>query len=83
MADLPDPKYISPARIALRPGQVVDVTIDADGYKPQRRTVSAAPRIEPVSVTLEAELVPLVVRVVPRDAEIDLTGCGENEFPAF
>jgi serine/threonine-protein kinase len=74
LAYRPEPRYVSPARLRVKNGDVVDLVFEATGYEPLRKQVivdAAAPRVQ---VTLTAIPMPLLIRVVPRDAEVTVNG---------
>ncbi|MBM4281863.1 MAG: PEGA domain-containing protein [Deltaproteobacteria bacterium] len=74
LAYRPEPRYVTPARFRVSRGDVVDLLFEAEGYEPQRRPVlidSDAPRL---LVTLVPIPMPLLLRVVPRDAEVTVNG---------
>jgi serine/threonine protein kinase len=70
----PEPRFVSPARFRVHRGDVVDLLFEAEGYEPQRRQFlvdNDAPRLQ---VTLAPIPMPLLLRVVPRDAEVTVNG---------
>jgi hypothetical protein len=70
----PDPKYVSPARFQVQPGETLDLQFEAVGFQPLRQKFvveGAAPRVQ---VQLEPIPMPVVVRPVPRDAEVTVNG---------
>ncbi len=71
---VPDPKYVSPARLKVQKGETVDLQFDAVGYKSQRKKFLVDGSSPKVLVELEAIPIPLIIRPVPRDAEITVNG---------
>jgi serine/threonine-protein kinase len=74
LAYRPEPRYVSPARLRLKQGDVVDLVFEATGYEPLRKQVlvdAAAPRVQ---VALTPIPMPLLIRVVPRDADVTVNG---------
>ena len=70
----PDPKYVSPARLKVQQGETLELQFEAPGYEPLRKTFvvdGASPR---VLVQLVPIPMPLLVRPVPRDAEVSVNG---------
>jgi serine/threonine-protein kinase len=70
----PDPKYVSPARLDVKQGETLELQFDAEGYEPLRKTFvvdGANPRVQVQMVPIP---MPLLVRPVPRDAEVIVNG---------
>ncbi len=70
----PDPKYVSPARLEVKQGETLELQFDAEGYEPLRKTFvvdGANPRVQVQMVPIP---MPLLVRPVPRDAEVVVNG---------
>ncbi len=70
----PDPKYVSPARLDVKQGETIELQFDAEGYEPLRKTFvvdGANPRVQVQMVPIP---MPLLVRPVPRDAEVVVNG---------
>ena len=74
LAYRPEPRYVSPARLRVNHGDVVDLVFEATGYEPLRKQVLADRALPRVQVTLTPIPMPLLVRVVPRDAEVTVNG---------
>lgn len=74
LAYQPDPKYVSPARLKVQRGETVDLMFEADGFETLRKQFIA----EGDRLHFEVQLVPipvaLIVRPVPRDAEVLVNG---------
>ena len=70
----PDPKYVSPARLKVQRGETVDLLFEAEGYESARRKFVA----EGSNLHFEVKLIPipmpLLIRPVPRDAEVLVNG---------
>jgi hypothetical protein len=70
----PDPKFVSPARFRVQPGETLDLQFEAVGFQPLRQKFvveGTAPRVQ---VQLEPIPMPVIVRPVPRDAEVTVNG---------
>ncbi len=70
----PDPKYVSPARLKVQQGETLELQFEAPGYEPLRKTFvvdGATPRVLVQMVPIP---MPLLVRPVPRDAEVVVNG---------
>jgi serine/threonine protein kinase len=79
LAYQPDPKYVSPARLKVQRGETVDLIFEAEGYESSRRQfVAEGPLENGNGLHFEVKLVPipmpLIVRPVPRDAEVLVNG---------
>ncbi|MDP2344293.1 MAG: serine/threonine-protein kinase [Deltaproteobacteria bacterium] len=79
LAYQPDPKYVSPARLKVQRGETVDLLFEAEGYESSRRQFVAEGQLENgKGLHFEVKLVPipmpLIVRPVPRDAEVLVNG---------
>lgn len=74
LAYQPDPKYVSPARLKVQRGETVDLLFEAEGYEPLRRQFVAEGDPLRFEVKLVPIPMPLVVRPIPRDAEILING---------
>ena len=66
---------LTPLEVPLTPGEATKIRLFKQGYKPAARSVTAqSGEQKRLSVTLEPELVPVVVRVEPGDAKIFVDG---------
>ena len=66
---------LTPLEVPLTPGEGTQIRLFKQGYKPAARSVTAqSGEQKRLSVTLEPELVPVVVRVEPGDAKIFVDG---------
>jgi serine/threonine protein kinase len=74
LAYRPEPRYVSPARFSARAGDVFDLLFEAEGYEPERRSILVDASALSVHVALRPIPMPLLVRVVPRDAEVTVNG---------
>jgi serine/threonine protein kinase len=70
----PDPKFVSPARFAAKPGDTLDLQFEAVGFEPMRRTFAIEGSAPRVLVELTPIPMPVIVRPVPRDAEVTING---------
>ena len=73
---------LTPLEVPLTPGEATKIRLFKQGYKPAARSVTAqSGEQKRLSVTLEPELVPVVVRVEPGDAKIFVDGAliGEGD----
>jgi serine/threonine protein kinase len=70
----PDPKFVSPARFVVKPGDTLDLQFEAVGFEPLRRTFAIEGRAPRVLVELTPIPIPVIVRPVPRDAEVTING---------
>ena len=70
----PDPKYVSPARLKVRQGETIELQFEAVGYEPLRKTFV----VDGTSPRVLVQMVPipmlLLIRPVPRDAELTVNG---------
>lgn len=69
----PDPKYVSPARLKVQRGETVELSFEAEGYEPAQRRFIAEGDLH-FAVKLVPIPIPLVIRPVPRDAEVLVNG---------
>jgi serine/threonine protein kinase len=74
LADQPDPKFVSPARLKARMGDALALVFEADGFETERRTFVVASDPARLKVELRALPVDLVVRVWPQDAVVTVDG---------
>jgi len=74
LAYQPDPKYVSPARLKVQRGETIDLLFEATGFEPLRKRFVVEGDAPRVTVELVAIPMPLIVRPVPRDAEILVNG---------
>ena len=66
---------LTPLEVSLTPGETTQVRLFKQGYKPAARSLSAkSGEQKKLSVTLELELVPVVVKVEPDDASVYVDG---------
>ena len=71
---------LTPLEVPLTPGEATRIRLFKQGYKPAARSVTAkSGEQKRLSVTLEPELVPVVVRVEPGDAKIFVDGAPVGE----
>ena len=71
---------LTPLEVPLTPGEATKIRLFKQGYKPAARSVTAqSGEQKRLSVTLEPELVPVVVRVEPGDAKIFVDGAPVGE----
>ncbi len=74
LAYQPDPKYVSPARLKVQRGETVDLLFEAEGFESARRQFVAEDNNLHFEVKLVPIPMPLVVRPIPRDAEVLVNG---------
>ena len=66
---------LTPLEVSLTPGETTDVRLFKQGYKPAARSLTAkSGEQKRLSVTLEPELVPVVIKVEPDDASVYVDG---------
>ncbi len=66
---------LTPLEVPLTPGETTVVRLFKQGYKPAARSLTAkSGEQKRLSVTLEPELVPVVIRVEPDDASVYVDG---------
>ena len=71
---------LTPLEVPLTPGEATRIRLFKQGYKPAARSMTAkSGEQKRLSVTLEPELVPVVVRVEPGDAKIFVDGAPVGE----
>jgi hypothetical protein len=70
----PDPKFVSPARFKVQPGETLDLQFEAVGFQPLRRKFVVEGNAPRVQVQLEPIPMPVIVRPIPRDAEVTVNG---------
>ena len=71
---------LTPLEVPLTPGEATEIRLFKQGYKPAASSVTAqSGEQKRLSVTLEPELVPVVVRVEPGDAKIFVDGAPVGE----
>ena len=74
LADQPDPKFVSPARLRARLGEELSLVFEADGFESERRKFVIAGDPARLKVELRALPVDLIIRVWPKDAVITVDG---------
>lgn len=74
LADQPDPKFVSPARLKARMGDQLALVFEADGFETERRTFVVASDPAKLKVELRALPVDLIIRVWPQDAVVTVDG---------
>jgi serine/threonine protein kinase len=74
LADQPDPKFVSPARLKARMGEQLSFVFEADGYETVRRTYTVATDPARLKVELHALPVDIIISVYPRDAVVTVDG---------
>ena len=70
----PDPKYVSPARLPVKQGETVDLQFEAAGFESLRQKFLVNGDDPRVRVELTPIPMPLIIRPVPRDAEVTVNG---------
>ena len=71
---------LTPLEVPLTPGEATEIRLFKQGYEPAARSVTAqSGEQKRLSVALEPELVPVVVRVEPGDAKIFVDGAPAGE----
>jgi len=70
----PDPKYVSPARLKVQRGETIDLQFEAVGFEPLRQKFQIEGDAPRVVVKMTPIPMPLIVRPIPRDAEILVNG---------
>ena len=71
---------LTPLEVPLTPGEATQIRLFKQGYKPAARSVTAqSGEQKRLSVNLEPELVPVVVRVEPEDAKLFVDGAPAGE----
>ncbi len=70
----PDPKYVSPARLKVQRGETIDLQFEAVGFESLRQKFQIDSDTPRVNVKMTPIPMPLIVRPIPRDAEILVNG---------
>jgi serine/threonine protein kinase len=74
LAYQPDPKFVSPARLKVQPGETVELYMEAEGHEPLRTKVIVTDETHRVEYQLKPIPQALTVRPFPRDAEVLVNG---------